>query len=75
MTYKATATLPFPNTDMAVSGLRGRLRMMAAENGAVPDWSTLLVTGPTERAGLHGVVWYEWRATVDAQHEPARYLP
>lgn len=65
MTYTVTATLPYVHAARAVSGLRGQLRMLAQNDGALPDWASLRVAGPDEVIGRHGVVWYEWTAAVD----------
>jgi hypothetical protein len=43
-----------------------------AEDGA-PDWTTLVVTGPTRRRGARGHVSLEWTAT--AQSRPAVSTP
>ena len=32
----------------------------------LPDWTTLVIDGPTEAVGMHGRTWFEWRATVVA---------
>jgi hypothetical protein len=75
MTYRTTAAYPnLADADQAVAALRGDLRMAAARDGAVPDWSTLRVTGPNQVVGVRGVFWYEWTATVDSQDVPAHYL-
>lgn len=74
MTDRAKAGFPYLDPGRAVSGLRGQLRMLAAEEGATVDWSTLRVTGPEEVTGRHGVAWYDRTAAVDLQDEPARYL-
>ncbi|MGY1778759.1 hypothetical protein [Geodermatophilus sp. SYSU D01036] len=64
MTYRATTALPYDDRERATAGLRGHLRLMTAANGAVPDWSTLQVDGPTEAVDRHGATWFEWTATV-----------
>ena len=74
VTYKATASYPYRDSERAVAALRGELRMVAARDGAAPDWSTLRVNGPTEVIGARGVVWYEWTPTVDTHDVPAHYL-
>lgn len=66
MSYTATAALPYVDAARAVAGLRGELRLLAGRDGAVPDWRTLRIVGPSETVGRHGVVWYEWQAAVDA---------
>ncbi len=65
--YRASAALPYYNHERAILGLRGQLRLMALANGAVPDWTTLCVNGPTKVPGLYGAVWFEWSATVEAR--------
>ena len=47
--------------------MRGQLRAAAAQDGAVPGWSTLEVTGPTQVVGARGIFCYEWTAAVDAE--------
>lgn len=74
MTYRATASYPYVDSDRAVAALRGQLRAAAMNDGAAPDWSTLLVSGPTEVIGARGIRWYEWAATVDSQQIAAHYL-
>ncbi len=71
MTYRAATALPHNHRERAEAGLRGQLRLMAASDGAVPDWSTMIVEGPTEALGLHGAVWFEWVATVEAEDPSA----
>jgi hypothetical protein len=46
--------------------------LLVSDDGRTPDWDTLRITEPVEVIGQHGRVWYEWTATVDAQHEVAR---
>src|SRR4051812_2972285 len=61
----ATAAYPYVDRDRATAGLRGQLREILAGAGAgVPDWTTLVVEGPTEVEGLHRRVWIVWTATV-----------
>lgn len=75
MIYRTTATYPsLVDAERAIAALRGNLRVTAARDGALPDWSTLRVTGPTEVIGARGIVWWEWTATVDTQDVPAHYL-
>lgn len=71
MAYQANTALPYIDRDRAVTALRGHLRKLAADERAAPDWSTLRVSGPDEVVGAHGVVWYEWSATVNAHGEAA----
>ncbi len=65
-TYQAATALPYDDLVRATAGLRGQLRLMAIADGATPDWSTLALDGPGAAVGRHGVVWFEWSATVDA---------
>ena len=67
MTFTATAVLPYDNLERATAGLRGRLRLMVADRNpeALPDWSTLVVTGPTTTKDARGNTWFEWVGTVD----------
>ena len=63
----ATAAYPYVNRERAALALRAELREAAAIAAVQePDWSTFVVEGPTESAGRHGVVWYEWIGTVEA---------
>jgi hypothetical protein len=64
--FTATTALPYEHLERATAGLRGQLRLLAADAGEVPDWSTLTVTGPTESVGAHGRSWYVWSAEVQA---------
>ena len=41
---QATVTLPFPDRPRAEAALRGWLRLAAADDEMLPDWSTLNVT-------------------------------
>ncbi len=67
--FTATAVLPYDNLERATAGLRGRLRLMALDHGldASPDWSTLVVTGPTATKDARGNTWFEYRATVESR--------
>jgi hypothetical protein len=69
VTFRATAALPFDNLDQATAGLRGRLQLMVADCGRelMPDWKTLLVTGPTTTKDVRGNTWFEWAATMQAK--------
>lgn len=42
---------------------------MAADHGAdaSPDWTTLVLTGPTTTKDTRGRTWYEYRATVESR--------
>ncbi len=66
MSLIATAVLPYDNLERATAGLRGRLRLMAADRhpDASPDWTTLVVTGPTTKKDARGNTWFEWVGTV-----------
>lgn len=66
MTFTATAVLPYDNLERATAGLRGRLRLMVADRNpdALPDWATLVVTGPTTTKDARGNTWFEWVGTV-----------
>lgn len=59
--YEAVTALPFPHLDRATAGLRAMLRSLLAD-GELPDWSTLVVTGPEEVADARGRSWFEYRA-------------
>lgn len=67
MTLTATAAMPYEHLERATAGLRGQLRELAAAADAVPDWTTLTVTGPAQDVGAHGRIWYRWTATVLAE--------
>ncbi len=69
MTYRASTALPYSDRGRAVAGLRGQLRLTAIADGMTPDWSTMSVEGPVEGKGLHGAIWYEWSATVEAPRD------
>jgi hypothetical protein len=62
--YKAAAALPHDNREWATDGLRDQLRIMAGAAGATPDWTTLVVTGPTEMDGAPDPTRFEWTASV-----------
>jgi hypothetical protein len=59
-----TRTVSVPWDDLDEQG--------CAEDGA-PDWTTLIVTGPTRRRGPRGQVSLEW--TVTAQCRPVVSTP
>jgi hypothetical protein len=67
--FRAASALPYNDRARAVAGLRGQLRLMVLAGGATPDWLTMSVEGPVEVAGLHGAVWFEWTATVEARRD------
>jgi hypothetical protein len=72
--YSASAALPYPDRQGAVAGLRAQLRHLVEVGSLLgrrapdelPDWDTLVVTGPTEATDSHGRVWFEYTATVHA---------
>ncbi len=66
MSYRAATALPHNEPERPKGGLREQLRLMAFADGVMPDWSTLTIEGPVEVTGLHGAIWYEWMATVEA---------
>jgi hypothetical protein len=72
VTYRTTASYPDIDPAPAVAALRGCLGTVAARDGAVPDWSTLRITGPTEVVDPCGRVSYEWVASVEDRNEAAR---
>jgi hypothetical protein len=49
--YKAAAALPHDNREWATDELRDQLQIMAGAAGMTPDWTNLVVTGPTEMDG------------------------
>jgi hypothetical protein len=65
MTYQAVAVLPYEHLERATAGLRGRLRLIAADDGVIPDWSTLRVTGPETSLDGRGRTWFEWTTVVE----------
>ncbi len=79
MIFTATAAYPYVDRDRATAGLRGQLRETVAGAGAgVPDWTTLVVEGPTEVEGLHRRVWFVWTAKVEPESSdtsPDRNVP
>jgi hypothetical protein len=62
--YKAAAALPHDDRKSATDELRGQLTIMAVAADAIPDWTTLHVTGPTEMAGAEDRTRFEWTASV-----------
>lgn len=75
MTYQAKVAYPYAaESERALAALRGHLRAAATADGAVPEWSTLHVTGPTQVIGARGIFWYEWTATVESQQFAGHYL-
>lgn len=47
VTCLAAAALPYRNDERATASLRGQLRLRAFADGVTPDWTTLIVEGPT----------------------------
>jgi hypothetical protein len=62
--YRAASALPHRNRGRATEGLRDRLTIMAVAAGLTPDWSTLVVTGPTEMTGTQQGARFEWTGRV-----------
>ncbi len=56
--WVSTATTAYPDVPgvSATMALRGHLQELAAAADGVPDWSTLVVMGPSEVIGAHGRV-------------------
>ncbi len=78
--YSASVPLPYQHRQGAAVGLRAELRHLV-ELGyllgrqaldELPDWSTLVVTGPHESTDARGRVWFEYPATVRAARADAR---
>jgi hypothetical protein len=79
--YTTSAALPYQHRQGAAAGLRAELRHLV-ELGyllgrrapdELPDWGTLVVTGPKETTDVNGRVWFEYSATVHA-HSPAETI-
>ncbi|WP_093581014.1 hypothetical protein [Geodermatophilus amargosae] len=68
MIFTATTVLPNADVDRATAGLRAALRLAVAAGSPseVPDWSTLVVTGPvvTADAGGWAGSWHKYTGTV-----------
>jgi hypothetical protein len=66
VTFNATVAQFHADREHAVAGLREQLRACAAGACAGrPDWSSLVVDGPREVAGVSGRPLYVWMATVE----------
>lgn len=67
VSYCASVVLPYRHLDGATAGLRAELRHQVVDRGfgAMPDWNTLVVTGPWESTDRRGRPWYEYRASID----------
>jgi hypothetical protein len=72
---RAAAALPHEDRRRATDALRRQLQVMAAAAGATPDWSTLAVAGPTERADADRAARFEWTAIVAVREEAVRAAP
>jgi hypothetical protein len=72
--YSASVPLPYQHRQGAAVGLRAELRHLVELGyllgrqapGELPDWDTLVVTGPDESTDARGRVWFEYTATVRA---------
>jgi hypothetical protein len=64
--YRATVTLICSHLQRATAELRAALTDQVREDGPaeIPDWTTLVVTGPTEVFDRRGNVCFEYSATV-----------
>jgi hypothetical protein len=62
--HQAAAALPHRNRGRATEGLRDQLTIVAFAAGLTPDWSTLVVTGPTEMTGTQHGARFEWTGHV-----------
>lgn len=69
MTFRAAAALADDDPRRAVEALRQQLLVMAAAEGATPDWTTLTVTGPELMVGVEEDARYEWTACVAVRTE------
>ena len=75
MMYRAAAALPSNDRGRATAGLQGQLRLMATAARATPDWSTLVVAGPTRVAEPQGRTWFEWTGEVAVEGGDLPDLP
>ena len=66
-TYEAAVTLPMAHVMAATARLRGDLRrqLLADDELAFPDWTTLRVSPPVELFDNEGNVVYQYRAIVE----------
>jgi hypothetical protein len=67
--------MPWDDREQATVGLRGQLRVMATAGRATPDWSTLVIDGPTEICEPQGQTWFEWTGRVRVAGEDLPELP
>jgi hypothetical protein len=72
--FRAAAALPDDDPQRAVEALRRQLLVMAAAEGATPDWTTLTVSGPAAMAGAEADARFEWTATVTVREEVSKDL-
>jgi hypothetical protein len=64
----ATTALSYPHSERATAGLRAELRHKLTDaSETVPDWSTLVVTGPMESTDDRGRTWFEYVATLNVR--------
>jgi hypothetical protein len=73
--YRAAAALLWDDREQATAGLQGQLRVMATAGRAIPDWSTLVIDGPTEVCEPQGRTWFEWTGRVSVAGEDLPDLP
>lgn len=66
---RAAAALPSGDRECAVAALRDRLSVMAHSARGTPDWTTLMVAGPTEMPGAPEGARFEWTASVVVRGE------
>ena len=64
MIYRAAAAYPYVDVKQATAALREQLRLMALAGGGTPDWSTLVLDGPSVSAAQYGEAFFEWTATL-----------
>jgi hypothetical protein len=72
--FRAAAALPDDDPRRAVEALRQQLLVMAAAEGATPDWTTLAVSGPAAMAGADEDARFEWTASVTVREEVSEAL-
>jgi hypothetical protein len=52
--YRTAAALPYCNRERASCALRGQLRLVAGADDAAPDWTALVIDGPTPLPDVRG---------------------
>ncbi len=68
MVTSASTVLPGSDLARATAGLRGALRLeIATATTELPDWSTLVIDGPTPVPGPGRGPWYRYTATVSTR--------